>query len=323
MRSTRMSLHVAGAALAVVLAAGWPTPTPVTPAAPVIVDAMMLAPAPILPAPQRLATTALPTGDQILARYEEALGGAAALAKVNGRTVWSRRIVDQGAPSDHVLLRYSKKPGLSIMRHENLDGTLHHWQNGCDANGGWSRGEAEKINSFAKGIAVGPICDQELYYYGYFPLDRAYMKESFKSLEVKGQMSLVQPEVSAYGALAGGTGPDLVGTGPRDAYLVLGMPARKGDIAVWMLFDKATGALLLRMHDNTPEPRGAGEHGVHTHFVQYRAVGDGTRASFQFITHNRSGSRVRGVHTKIDDTTPIDDKVFVRPKNALREDKGL
>jgi hypothetical protein len=72
------------------------------------------------------ATAALPTGDQIIARYEQALGGAAALSKVTTRTTRTRRIVDVGTPSDHLLVRHSKRgPGgapLSIMNHGALDG---------------------------------------------------------------------------------------------------------------------------------------------------------------------------------------------------------
>src|SRR5437016_2598623 len=77
-------------------------------------------------APQapKAAGAVLPTGDQILAKYEEALGGAAALNKVMTRTVESRRIVDIGTPSDHVLTRYSKRGNFSIMFHAALDDTF-------------------------------------------------------------------------------------------------------------------------------------------------------------------------------------------------------
>jgi hypothetical protein len=51
-----------------------------------------------------------PTVDQILAKYEESLGGAAALAKINTRVITQRRFQDVGTPEDHYLLRYTKKP---------------------------------------------------------------------------------------------------------------------------------------------------------------------------------------------------------------------
>src|SRR4051794_11646651 len=86
------------------------------------------------------ASVALPSGDEILAKYEEALGGAAALAKVMTRTVTSRRIVDIGTPSDHVLTRYSKRGNFSIMFHSALDNTFLNYTNGCDGKGGWQGG---------------------------------------------------------------------------------------------------------------------------------------------------------------------------------------
>src|SRR5271168_1717829 len=45
-----------------------------------------------------------PTSDQILMRYEDALGGAAALGKVNTRIIMQRRFQDIGTPEDEYLL---------------------------------------------------------------------------------------------------------------------------------------------------------------------------------------------------------------------------
>ena len=53
---------------------------------------------------------ALPTADQILAKYEQALGGAAALGKINTRITRTRRFQDVGSPEDHELVRYTKRP---------------------------------------------------------------------------------------------------------------------------------------------------------------------------------------------------------------------
>jgi hypothetical protein len=209
------------------------------------------------------------------------------------------------------------------MRHENLDGTLHHWQNGCDGKVGWSHGEGDKIVDLSATASAGPICGQELGYYGYFVPNIAQMKRDLK-LEVKGLMKIVTPEASVYGALAGGTAPDLVPSGQiRDAYLVAATPTRQGDNAAWLMFDKESGALIRRMHDGSPDLKAPGENRIFTSYVQYRAVGDGTRMPFQFITQNPNGSRVRGIHTKVEDNAPIDDKTFIKPKNALRDDKGL
>jgi hypothetical protein len=276
-------------------------------------------------AAERPATGGLPTADEILAKYEQALGGRAALAKINTRTVWTRRIFDEGPPSENMLLRRSKRPGLSIMHSEALDGQFLAWSNGCDGTIGWTAGgrgaASNRIIDAPAGASAGPFCEQDLYYYGYLPLDRAYMKQSYQRLDVKGILKIVQPDVGIYGALAGGSGPDVVGPGPREAYLVAGYPVRPGDVMMWLYFDKDTGALLRRGHSLT-KPSAAGDSAVVTDYLQYKAVGDGTRMPFQFVTHNASG-RVRGVYLKVEDNTPIDDRVFIKPKTSEREDKGL
>ena len=268
-----------------------------------------------------LAISSLPSADAILAKYEKFLGGKEALSKVTTRIVWTRRIQDDGAPSETVLLRRSKRPNFSIMGRLNLDGTFSNWTNGCDGRNGWSR-EGQGIKEYSPNLAAGPICHQELYLYGYFPLDLDEMKKSYRSVEVKSELRIVQPPVSAYGALAGGKGKDLVPEGPRDAYLVLALPAREGDAGTWLVFDKETGALLRRMDDGTPMPKEPGSNGTYTSYLEYRAVGDGTVAPFQFASQNRGGL-TRGVHTKIEDNVPMPDETFLKPKDSGREDKGL
>jgi len=268
-------------------------------------------------------TSGLPSADEVLAKYEKFLGGKEALAKVMTRTTWSHRIQETGAPDETVLLRRSKRPNFSIMRHTNLDGTLHHWQNGCDGQTGWSAGgQGAQVRDADPNASAGPICHEELFYYGYSALDLDAMKRAYKQIEVKSELRIVQPPVSVYGSLAGGKGKDLVPAGPRDAYLVLALPAKEGDNGAWFIFDKETGALLRRQHDNSPVPNPPAGNAIFTSFLQYREVGDGTVAPFQFVTQNRN-TVVRGVHTKIEDNIPLDDEVFKKPKSAVREDKGL
>jgi hypothetical protein len=282
---------------------------------------------------------ALPTGDQILSKYEEALGGTAALAKVMTRTVKTRRIVDIGTPSDHYLLRYSKRGNYSIMYHSALDGTFLNYTNGCDGKGGWqSGGGGEAGGRAGRGgdgaepqegavrdlpTTTGGICEEEMAFYGYFVLDRARARSHYQSLAVKGIHKIIPVDAGSFGILAGGRGPELALTGARDAYLVLGVPARKPDPFVWMYFDTQTGVLLRRAEAGTgATPVPPGDNPRTTDFIQYRAVGNGTRASFQFVTV-AGANRVRGIHMSIVDNDPVDDKVFIKPKNALRFDKGL
>lgn len=274
---------------------------------------------------QRTASAALPTGDQIVAKYEQALGGTAALAKVTTRTTRTRRIVDIGTPSDHYLLRHSKRGSggvfLSIMNHGSLDGQFLYWLNGCDGKNGWQRGEKDQIRDL--NTTTGGICEHEQAFYGYFVLDAARMRKNFQRLEVKGIHKIVPTAPSPLGELAGGKGADLVPAGARDVYLVLGVPAGK-DSLVWLYFDTQTGFLLRRADAGEgPTPVPAGDSPRITDFIQYREVGDGTRMPFQFVTIGPNAARVRGIHISVTDNAPIDDKAFIKPRVPSRQDKGL
>jgi hypothetical protein len=300
-------------------------------------------------APQAIKPTgAFPSGDQILAKYEEALGGAAALNKVMTRTVKSRRIVDIGTPSDHVLTRYSKRGNFSIMFHAALDETFLYYLNGCDGKTGWQRGGGGEGGGAAaapggaraggRGAAAVPveegavrsadtttggICEEESAYYGYFVFERERMRSHYSSVDVKLETKLVPTEPGPNGVLAGG-GKELNLSGVRDVYVVLATPNHKPDPFVWLYFDKATGALLRRAEAGAgAAPIAMGDATRYTDFIQYRAVGDGTVSPFQFITVGAGAARVRGIHFSIVDNTPMDDKLLARPKNAMRFDKGL
>jgi hypothetical protein len=287
-----------------------------------------------------------PTVDQILAKYEEALGGTAALAKINTRVITQRRFQDVGTPEDHYLLRYTKKPSseegriISIMSHTALDGTFLRWSNGCDAKGGYSwsgRKDSSGTPRDGKNSTDG-LCEQELYFYGYFPLDLQHLKRAFQRLEYHGVHKIFQPVASAVGEVAGGHGPDIIPAGEaRDTYLLLGVPAKAGDDYEWLYFDTKTG-LLLRFASagnnpnwpNSPltgssEPvtvAAAGNSARIVDLIQYRKVGDGTIAPFQFVNQGPE-TRVRGVTISIVENAPIADDVLLRPKNSLRSDKGF
>ena len=287
-----------------------------------------------------------PSVDQILTHYQEALGGAAALAKVNTRVIAQRRFQDVGTPEDEYLLRYTKKPGaengrlLSIMSDSALDGTFLRWPNGCDEKGGWSwsgRKDPSGIPKDAKNSTDG-LCEQELYFYGYFPLDLDHLRKAYQRFEYKGIHKIFQPAALPVGEVAGGQGPDIIpAASARDTYLLLGVPARATDDYTWLYFDTSTG-LLLRFasagnNPNWPNPplanssgpaklSPAGDSARIVDLLQYRKVGDGTIAPFQFVNQGPE-TRVRGVIMKLIENAPVKDSVFTRPKNSLKGDRGF
>ena len=296
--------------------------------------------------PCEAATDRAPSVDQILARYEAALGGAKALAKVHTRVVTQRRFQDIGTPEDHYLLRYTRQPPtedgrlLSIQSHTALDGTFLRWSNGCDAKGGYSwsgRKDPSGIPHEGKNSTDG-LCEQELYFYGYFPLNLKHLTKAYRRLEYKGIHKIFQPVASAIGDIAGGEGPDIIPAGQaRDTYLLLAVPAKAGDDYQWLYFDTETG-LLLRFAsagDNPNWPNSplagsqdamklasAGNTARIVDLIQYRKVGDGTVEPFQFVNQGPE-TRVRGVTVNVLENGPVNETVFLRPKNSLRSDKGF
>lgn len=291
-------------------------------------------------------TQNVPSVDQILSKYEEALGGAAALARVNTRVIIQRRFQDVGTPEDEYLVRYTKKPPaeggriLSIMSDSSLDGTFLRWVNGCDAKGGFSwsgRKDPSGVPHEAKNSTDG-ICEQELYFYGYFALDLNHLKAAYQRFEYKGIHKIYQPVTSAVGQMAGGQGLDIIPAGEaRDTYLLLGVPAKAADDYIWLYFDTKTG-LLLRFASGGSNPNwpnsplddksdsktisAAGNSPRIVDLLQYRKVGDGTIAPFQFVNQGPE-TRVRGLIMNMVENAPVEDSVFLRPKNSLRADKGF
>ena len=145
--------------------------------------------------------------------------------------------------------------------------------------------------------------------------------------------------------MAGGIGSDIVPAGrARDAHLVL-TKSQAGSQVAWLYFDTSTG-LLLRL-GNADLPSGvqpfiyAGFQGTpgkesdvpETHaaagftqrvvdFLQYRRVGNGTIMPFQFVNQGPA-TRVRGVTIRAVDNAPIDDRAFMKVRNAFRGDRGV
>jgi hypothetical protein len=290
--------------------------------------AMLIAAPALASGPQRAVTSPVtPSASEIIARYEQFLGGAPALARIETRTVRSRRIATIGENTDEAMVRQSKRPMQSIMYHETIDGTFERYTNGCDGASNWTgyapREGADDGAPHAGQASTDGVCQQELYYYGYFPLDRAGMEHNVARFEVHGQVTIVPADPGAFAALAGGKGPDLVPAGPRATWLVLSVPARPADTYAWLYFDSTTGALLRRAEAGrgaAPIPPGLSPR--YTDFVDYREVGDGTRAPFQFVSFAPNAVQ-RGIHTSIRDNIPLDDAVFARPRDVRLKSKGL
>jgi hypothetical protein len=267
------------------------------------------------------AAAGLPSTDQVLAKYENFLGGASALSKVGSRTVTQRRMEVGGTPQDNIVVRRSKMPGLSLLHFRTIDDQFLQYMNGCDQAGPWTN-KLGATGAPQSGIATNDAhCAQDLYFFGYLPLSLAALKANDR-LEVKAKLQILPADPGSAGAMAGGRGKDLIPAGPRDVYLVLVTPVHSTDQYEWLYFDVQTGALLRQaLAGKGPVPIAAGLSTSYHDHIQYRDVGDGTRSSFQFVS---VGPHVlnRTITIRVDDT-PLPDSLFPRPKDVSREDKGF
>jgi photosynthetic reaction center cytochrome c subunit len=262
----------------------------------------------------------LPTSDQILAKYEEALGGAGALRKVKTRVHVMRRTVQIGAVGEGVMpmepsgvtdvIRYAKLPDKIIANHSRTDGTFLLWLNGCDGKICWSGENSHtRVPDEVNGL---PIADSTYerqarafhnnYFYGYMPLDLARLKGDYERLEVRDKEQIVHAR-----------GPDA--DVKRDVYFVIGRPRPGDDTLEYLYFDAENGLLLRRTSVGATNPFGPGSQQVD--FSDYRDVGDGTKVPFLHLDQHFD-EKSREVVTIVQDNVPIDESAFVKPNTTRR-----
>lgn len=269
------------------------------------------------PLEQGTPATPLPTADQVLARYEQAMGGREALSKVRTRVHVMERAVYVGAVGVGVMplepsgvtdvIRYAKMPDRIIANHSAKDGRFLLWLQGCDGRSCWS-GE-----SAGQRIPVGsdrPVVDSTYerqarafhnnYFYGYMPLDLERLKQHHSRIEVRSRQAIVVT-----------IGPGK--SAQRETYLLVGY-VKGSDVPEYMYFDVETGLLVRRTSGN---PTIFGPNYQQIDFSDYRDVGSGTRVPFLHINLHYD-EKARETVTLVQDNVPIDDTVFVKPKTARR-----
>jgi hypothetical protein len=259
----------------------------------------------------------LPTADEILGRYEEAMGGREALRRVRTRVHVMERAVYVGAVTIGVMpqepsgvtnvIRYAKMPDKIVANHSRKDGQFLQWMGGCDGRTCWT-GETA-----ASAIPVGadrPIIDSSYerqarafhnnYFYGYMALDLEKLKSQHERFVVRGRQAIMH---------AIGPGQDV----RRDTYLVEGY-VKGGDVPEYMYFDVETGLLLRRLNG---DPTIFGPNYQQIDFSDYRDVGSGTKVPFLHINQHYD-ERSRETVMLVQDNVPIDDSVFAKPKTMRR-----
>jgi hypothetical protein len=227
----------------------------------------------------------LPSVDQVLARYVQALGGEQALRKVTARAITGTQYIPTGpggvVPTPAAVERFQKAPNRSVTIYR---APTYAIAEGFDGVTAWSQNQAGRVTEPVTLDASRAARAADFYE----PLN---LKREYEQLTVRG----------------------IEKVNGRDAYHVVGVPA--GDKPESLYFDTQTG-LLLRKRTVLPTP--IGDSPFQTDFDDYRDTGGGLK--FPFLIHmNPANARTELAPEatlrviKVEDNPAIDDAKFARP----------
>jgi len=235
------------------------------------------------------AAPSLPSVDQVLAKYVQALGGEQALRKVTSRLITGTWELPTGpggnTPVPAQLERYQKAPNLTMSISRTAKFTT---EQGFDGTTAWLQDP------------MGVVTDAP-------SIDQGHLKRSsdlYQSLDLKQQFTRLAV-----------TGVEKVNG--RDAYAVVGTSV--GEKPERLLFDTQTG-LLLREEILVYTP--VGDNPIAVEYDDYRDTGSGVK--FPFVIRSIPGApytlysllshstiRVQ----KVQDNAPVDDAKFAKPQS--------
>ena len=235
--------------------------------------------------PTEAVKPALPTVDQILAKYVQALGGEAALRKVTSRTITGTQYIPTGpggtVPTPASVERYLKAPNLAVTIYR---APTYAISQGFDGTSAWSQDQAGRVTEPVK-LDVGRAARAADFYE---PLN---LKREYPQMTVRG----------------------IEHVNGHDAYVVVGIP--QGDLPESLYFDMNTG-LLLRKQTVLPTP--IGDSPYQADFDDYRDTGSGVK--FPFLIHmSPSNARTELAPEatlrvmKVEDNKAIEDAKFAKP----------
>jgi photosynthetic reaction center cytochrome c subunit len=228
----------------------------------------------------------LPTVDQILTKYVQALGGEQAMRKVNHRAITGTQFIPTGpggtVPTPAAVERYLKAPNLAVTIYRTPTYAIAQ---GFDGKTAWSQDQAGRVSDAVR-LDTGRAMRAADFYE---PLN---LKQEYAQLTVVGIEKVKD----------------------RDAYVVVGVP--QGDTPERLYFDTQSG-LLLRKQTVLPTP--IGNSPFLMDFEDYRDTGSGVKFPF-LIQMNPANPRTELAPTatlrvtKVDDNAPIEDARFVKPE---------
>ena len=234
----------------------------------------------------------LPTAEQILAKYVEALGGEQAIRKVTSRLIIAKQDIPTGPggviPTPATMQRYQKAPNLLLNVYRTDKYSI---SNGFDGSVSWAQDAKGRVTEPVKleQIRAKRIADF------YEPLN---LKQAYSQMKVEG----------------------IEKVNNRDAYVLIGYPQE--NVPERLYFDTQTGLLLRK---STVVPTAVGNSPFQVDYDDYRDTGSGVK--YPFLMHMEpGGSRTElAVHStirveKIEDNVAVDNAKFVKPES--KEDPG-
>ncbi|HKP85490.1 MAG TPA: outer membrane lipoprotein-sorting protein [Blastocatellia bacterium] len=217
---------------------------------------------------------ALPSVDQVLDKYVQAIGGKAAIEKVNTRVAKGTFDMPAMGLSGPIEM-YAKAPNKAVLS-VNLAG-VGSYQRGHDGAIAWELNPALGMREMSGGEMAQEKRGAEFY-------RDIKLKQLYPKMEVKG----------------------IEKVGDRDAYVIEATPAEGGPEK--MYFDTQTG-LLVRADIDAITPQGTFPTKVLTE--DYREV-DGIKVPFT-LRQSNSVSDFTIKFTEIKHNVPIDDAKFNKP----------
>ncbi len=190
---------------------------------------------------------ALPTVDQILAKYVQALGGEQALRKVSSMVITGTRqnYTPPGTPVPPAfpIERYSKAPNLNVVIGHPANAVIG---DGFDGATAWTQDAAGRVTQLAGNTANRARREADFY-------PALNMKQQYQRLAVR----------------------DVEKIGDRDAYVVVAVP--QGESPERFYFD-VQSVLLLR--HQAVSPSAVGNVPIATDYENYRNAGNGVKVPF-------------------------------------------
>ena len=229
----------------------------------------------------------LPSVDQILSKYVQALGGEQAIRKLTSRVITGTQYIPTGPggtiPFPATIERSEKAPNLVVNVYRTPTYTI---SDGFDGTKAWVQDLRGRVAEPGSTDQMRAKRNADFY----LPLD---LKQTYKELEVR----------------------RVENVNGRDAYVVVATP--QGDGPERLYFDVQTG-LLVRKWSALPTP--AGNAPFQVDYEDYRDTGSGVKFPYLIImnpatprTEPSTNATIRVI--KVQDNAPLDSPKFAKPES--------